>query len=122
MKESVVAPTFEWSNKLQKQKIGAFDKRMRAFCKAHNIPPSFYNYLFYGYNGITSQTYASLYTAPKEYLANSKAFRQFYYKLDRDFKNDIFTTKELSDTTRELQINHELKQYLQKIQQEDSIL
>ena len=116
-----MAPTFEWSNKILIKKIAIFDKSIKKFCIQNNLK-SFEQFLFYKWNGIVSVTYQQLYVAPKEYLANSKAFKKFYYMLDKDFKNDIFTTEEYRDTKRQLQINHELKQHLQKLMQEDSIL
>jgi len=122
MKQSEVAPTFEWSNKLEIKKIDKFIDHIERYCKKHELKHSFNNYLMHEYNGITSSTYRFLYTAPKEYLANSKAFRNFYSRLDKDFKDDIFTYKELTETFRELQINNELKTYLQKIMKNDSLL
>jgi hypothetical protein len=91
------------------------------FCIEHEMPAVFENFLFYEFNGIVGPTYQLLYTAPKEYLANSKAFKKLYYQLDKDFQNDIFTAKEYRDAKRELQINHELKQHLQKIMRGDSL-
>jgi len=117
-----VAPTFGWSNKLRILKIQKFDRQMKRFCQEKNIKPTFENYLFFGWNGIVSETYASLYIAPKEYLANSKAFNKFFFKLDPDFKNDLFEAGELRQTKRELQINTELTKQLQQLMKEDSIL
>lgn len=121
MKASV-EPTFKWSNKLRIISIKKFDKQMKKFCKENDITPTFENYLFFGWNGIVSQTYASLYIAPKEYLANSKAFNKFFFKLDHDFKRDLFENGELKQVKRELQINTELTKQLQTLMKEDSIL
>lgn len=122
MIKAYTAPTFEWSNKLRIIAIKKFDKQIKKFCKENNILFNFENYLFFGWNGILSQTYASLYVAPKEYLANSKAFKKFFLKLDKDFRRDLFEAHELQQVRQELQINTELTKQLQILMKEDSIL
>lgn len=122
MKQPEISPSFEWSNKLVIKKIEVFKNHIEKYCIKHNMPISFWNYLFHEYNGITSKTYRFLYTAPREYLAVSKTFRNFYYKLDKDFQDDIMTKKEYTEIIREIKINNELKIYLQTTMKKDFIL
>ncbi len=120
--QGTVAPTFEWSNKLLIPKIRSFVRMYSMYCLDKKITPTFGHFLFYKWNGIVSETYKFLYTAPREFLAGSRAFQKFYYSLDKDFRDDIFTAEEYRQTKREIQINHELKQYLQTLMKEDFIL
>lgn len=98
-----------------------FHNFVKSFCEENNISSMmFKDFLMYNYNGITSETYRHLYTAPLYYLVNSKAFTAFYKKLDADFKNDIITPALMHEIDNELCCYPKLIKALHRIMKGDS--
>jgi hypothetical protein len=112
---------YKWLNRIYKPQLRNFHKLMLGFCKAMGIPQNFRSYLNYG-EGYVSQTYETLYTAPKFYLVNSIAFSDYYNQLDHDFQNDIMTYKEYKEIQSRLRVNIELAEFLHNLMGDDSIL
>ncbi len=113
---------FTWSNKVQLPHIESFHKKVIQYCKKLGLEETFENFLEHSFNGITSDTYQQLYIAPKAYLANSRAFMNFYNKLDHDFQRDIMTRQEIKTLQEDLRCNNELKRSLKKLMGRDSRL
>lgn len=113
---------FNWSNKIHLPKLRSFHNTIIQYCKKLGLDETFENFLEHSFNGIISDTYQQLYTAPKAYLANSKAFMNFYNKIDYDFQRDIITRQEIKELQEYLMENDLLKRELKKLMGRDSRL
>lgn len=112
-----------WIAELEKSKIKKWHNFVLKFCKQNKLPQDFYSFLNYeAGGGYVGSTWAYLITANKYYLANSKTFQDYYYTLDKDFRDDILPIDDYRKIQTELRINTKLIQYLRKIQKDDSIL
>mgnify|MGYP001405791308 CR=1 FL=1 len=112
---------YKWLNKIYKPQLRSFHNAIMNYCKTLNIRNSFESYLNQG-DGYVSDTYESLFIAPKYYLVNSAAFWNYYLKLDKDFQDDIMTYEEYKNIQGMLRLNVDLVSFLQKLMGDDSIL
>ncbi len=102
-----------------------FEKMFKAYCREHGLPETFKDFLWHGHTGFVSKTYRFLLnpeTAPRDYLANSKAFHAYYKSLDQDFQKDIMTVKEFNQLKDSLQRKHSIQTALKRLMGRDSIL
>jgi hypothetical protein len=108
-----------WEHKMIVITSYRFHNFVQSFCQKNKLT-SFDDFLMYKHNGIISETYQFLYTAPMHYLVNSKAFNKFYKRLDIDFRNDIIEAKQMSEIDHELQCYPKLVKALHRIMKGDS--
>ena len=107
--------------RIYKKKIKDFLKHVTEYCEDNDLENDFKTFLFHKKNDFCSPAYYFLHLAPKLYLANSKCFADYYYSLDKDFQEDIITTKEIKYFMRLVNTNQKLKNLLKTFQKNDAI-
>lgn len=106
---------------LLKREIFKFLKTLESFCEERNIPKNFVEFLKYKTkeNQYLPDCYKFVYHCPVILLSASKTYKQFYFELDPDFKEDLPrpNVKALF-----IPANNEIIKFIQKFLGKDFIL
>jgi hypothetical protein len=98
-----------------------FHNEVISFCKKKKIETSFKNYLNFkeSESSYVSDNFQRLYSASKYYLVSSRAFSNYYKKLDHDFQQDIITKREYRLIKQDIKSNINLFKKVKNILGED---
>ena len=98
-----------------------FDSKVKEICETEKINHNYGVFFNYGFNGFAPKYYGVLLTAPKFFLACSKSFEDLYWKMDKDFQEDLITYEEISEYRKKIKTNKSLQHIIKQITKDNLI-
>ena len=103
------------------EEIKKFMQEVRIYCKNKNLEANLYNYINCDKKNYCNDNFKNLLSAPKIFLVCSKAFKDFYLTLDKDFQMDLISPELYVSLIQDLKQYSILRQQIQIILKDDFI-